>query len=227
MNPAALSKPEVSVRPAGPEEIPAAASVVALAFQAEALTNRLFDLSHPGARRRLAREYTGAIELKWRGGDTFLVALTAGKIVGAALVNTPGQTRRANRPAILISTARLILGLLGLVGSVRWRRLRPTWKAARPPKTLPRSRDTLVGIAVAPDKQGKGIGRMLLDATRRLSEDNPESAGTYLFTADETNREIYARFGYTVVKRATADGGFTVHHMFRPRSGKAPGPDRP
>jgi GNAT superfamily N-acetyltransferase len=53
-------------------------------------------------------------------------------------------------------------------------------------------------IAVHPDHQGKGYGRLLLDAIQRLSEEHPASTGIWLETTQPTNVPLYEHCHYTV-----------------------------
>lgn len=73
----------------------------------------------------------------------------------------------------------------------------------------------LIGrIAVAPDQQGEGIGRLLLDAT----EERSGAAEAELFTGSlsEANIELYERCGYTVSERVP-DGDGTEQVFMRKR----------
>jgi ribosomal protein S18 acetylase RimI-like enzyme len=62
-------------------------------------------------------------------------------------------------------------------------------------------------LAVHPDRQGKGVGRVLLDALHRLSASDPASTGVSLNTEKTTNVELYRHVGYRVIGEAgLADG---------------------
>ncbi len=225
-----MSEPQAEhapeIRAARPEEIAAAAQVTAEAFQAEGFTNWLFDLSRPGIRRRLAREFLLAISRKHDAGDIFLVAVQGGSVIGAAVVSTPGQQPRAPRWQRILASMSRLGGLLGLTTSIRWRRILPTLKVMLPPKDLPQPHSTLVGLAVAPAHQGKGVARRLLDAVHDFVDSDRTLQGAYLFTGDARNREIYSRFAYELRSERRVSDTFTVYHMFRPRPTEVEAPPR-
>ena len=49
------------------------------------------------------------------------------------------------------------------------------------------------------------------DVTRKMGP----SSGIYLFTVEESTRELYERFGYTTVETKHS-GGVVAYHMSRP-----------
>lgn len=217
----------VVVRAAVPNDILLAARVGAEAFRAEAFANWLFDLARPAVRAQLAREFAHVLMRKWKAGDTVRVALAEDEIVGVALVHVPGQPARTPRWKRVWAAFPRVVGLLAVARWIRWRRAVPTLKAMQPPKDLPRPHATLAGLAVAPSHQGMGIARLLLDAVHAGVDAEAGLAGTYLFTGDVRNRDIYTRFGYRLVRETRGGAGFTVYHMFRPRGACGRGAEGP
>ncbi|QAA75841.1 MAG: hypothetical protein BIP78_0073 [Candidatus Bipolaricaulis sibiricus] len=210
-----------TVREATLGEVARAARVAAEAFQGEAFTNWLFNLSGERVRVHLARTFARTVAGKWKAGDSLLVAVAGGEIVGAALVGVPGQPARSPRWRRVLGGIPHLVRAVSLARWIRWRRVLSTLKAMQPPKDLPKPHATLVGLAVAPAHQGTGIARLLLDSVHARVETEADLAGTYLFTGDARSRDIYARFGYRPVRESTGGAGFTVYHMFRACEGRA------
>ena len=205
------------VRPGSAEELRAATRVFADAFRSEGFTSWMFDLSSPEKQARLARANDLVLTLRREKGQEFLVAVIDEEIVGMAVVNAPNSKNSVS----FWRQARIALprlpDLMAMLSLIRWRRAWPAKKAAQPPKTLPDHYHTLEALAVAPAHQGQGIGRLLLEATHAISDADPQSAGIYLYTADERNRAIYERFGYELVEQRVGGEALTVYHMFRPQ----------
>lgn len=58
-------------------------------------------------------------------------------------------------------------------------------------------------IGVRRDRKGSGLGRVLLEAVRRLAEAEPAWDGVSLTTENPRNVDLYRHFGYDVVGRGT------------------------
>lgn len=118
---------------------------------------------------------------------------------------------------------RRLTGVLGLLRWVRWRNVLPILRAMRSSTSIPEPHGVLVGLAVKPEHQGQGIARLLLDAAHGRSDSDPSQVGTYLYTGDIRNTQIYARFGYGLLGDKSAGRSFTAYHMFRRRGATGPG----
>jgi len=73
----------------------------------------------------------------------------------------------------------------------------------------------LVGrLVVAPDQQGRGVGRALMET---LHEQTPEATAFDLFTGhlSEGNLRLYRRLGYRETRRERMDDHLTLVHMRR------------
>jgi GNAT superfamily N-acetyltransferase len=73
----------------------------------------------------------------------------------------------------------------------------------------------LIVIGVHPKSQGKGYGRILLDAVHALSEADPKSTGVALDTANATLVPLYEHFRYSVIAKANLEH-VDFWFMFRP-----------
>ncbi len=209
------SAQNIVVRPGSTREVRAATRVFADAFRSEGFTSWMFDLSSPQKQARLARANDLLLTLRREKGQEFLVAVVEEEIVGMALVSAPNSENAASLWRLASIALPRLPDLIAMLGLIRWRRAWLAKKAAQPPKTLPEPYHTLEALAVAPARQGQGIGRLLLEATHAISDEDPQSAGTYLYTADERNRAIYERFGYELVEQKVGGEALTVYHMFR------------
>jgi GNAT superfamily N-acetyltransferase len=69
-------------------------------------------------------------------------------------------------------------------------------------------------IGVRRAHAGTGLGRRLLESVRRLSEEDPQSAGVSLTTENPRNVDLYRHFGYEVVGHAPVGPGLETWGMF-------------
>ncbi|MCZ2831009.1 GNAT family N-acetyltransferase [Modestobacter sp. VKM Ac-2986] len=71
-------------------------------------------------------------------------------------------------------------------------------------------------LVVAPDQQGRGIGRVLLAAVERAA--GPDVATAALSTGHRSaaNLRLYARAGYVEQRRERVDDVLTVVHLAKP-----------
>jgi ribosomal protein S18 acetylase RimI-like enzyme len=70
-------------------------------------------------------------------------------------------------------------------------------------------------LGVAPQAQGSGHGRALLDAVQHLSEQHPHSTGVWLDTENPQSAAFYQHCGYEIVAQ-TMYGTVDVWCLFRP-----------
>ena len=54
-------------------------------------------------------------------------------------------------------------------------------------------------IAVRREHQGKGYSRLLLEAVKQMSAEDPQSSGVCLSTEDPENVRLYEHFGYRII----------------------------
>lgn len=70
-------------------------------------------------------------------------------------------------------------------------------------------------IAVHPDYQGKGYGRMLLDEIHQMSQSDSHSQGVWLETTLPQNIGLYVHVGYVIEKRLMMTDDVEAVIMFR------------
>ena len=73
----------------------------------------------------------------------------------------------------------------------------------------------LSSIGVRPKAQGRGYGRIMLDAVQALSEAHPISTGVALDTENAANVPLYEHCGYGVIAKTNLEY-VDVWYMFRP-----------
>ncbi len=196
------------------ETLSRAAALITESFRHEGFTRHTHVLSTPAQRRRFA--YAGELRL-WLNqarGQQLLAATQGETLAGIAVVKSPSAKSVPWRK-LAGEVVRRVPRLLGIIGDMRWRQVFQIKPAMNPPAALPTAYYTLDILAVSPDCQGQGIGRLLLEHIHAQCDQDAQAAGIYLITGDEKNVHIYRRFGYEVVE-AKQGGPLTVWHMFRP-----------
>lgn len=195
------------------EDARKAAEVLAGAFRNEGVTSFVFDTSKSRVRKALLAMYR-ARAASFRGSSHLVViAREGGEIAGLALLGRPETgKRRVPRPPAPAALPSFLM----LLAALRWTRIPAMSRAAGKPRSLLSRAPflTLEALAVAPGRQGRGIGRRLLAEVSGVAEATDGISGVYLFTGDARNRDIYLKAGYAVI-RAAPCGKLTVWHMFR------------
>lgn len=77
----------------------------------------------------------------------------------------------------------------------------------------------LMFIGIAPEAQGRGLGRAILEEIHACVDADTNSVGIGLDTENEANVAYYEKYGYKLMKQRTIDQ-VTVYAMFRLRKCK-------
>jgi ribosomal protein S18 acetylase RimI-like enzyme len=72
----------------------------------------------------------------------------------------------------------------------------------------------LVFIGIAPEAQGRGLGRAIIEEIHTHVDADTKSVGIGLDTENEANVAYYETFGYNLIEQRTIDD-VTVYAMFR------------
>lgn len=200
----------ILIRPLKEADLKPAVEVFLDAFAVEAFTRAFIDLSIPANRELYSRTVKQKLALYLEIGHRLYCALEGPRLSGLMILKSPHikapATLKVRRAAPHFAAyARLIL--LGI-------RARHLAQAVKPPDDLPEHHYVLEGLAVAPSRQGQGIGKMLLRQADLVQSGDSNSSGIYLYTGDESNKFLYEKYGYRVVKAKPA-GEFTAYHMFK------------
>jgi GNAT superfamily N-acetyltransferase len=194
-----------------------AAQVIARSFRHEAATSYSLDLRDDAAVERLSRMAEAMLAIGRQAGTPILVALGPYGTLGVAVAPSP-HGRLPLMRALRIALSRLP-HLLGPLRELRYRRLLHAVRAL-PPRNLPKPHYSLKILAVHPEAQGRGIGRLLLQAVADIVDADERAAGIYLVTFEARTRDYYERSGYRMVGRGTM-GPVPAYHMFRDRAAPA------
>lgn len=144
------------------------------------------------------------LELGWP-----IIGTVSGKrITGVACVSPP---EKRDWPASLAEKYERFQARIGDESAGKMRRLMGLSKKHVPAQ----SHYYLAALGVRPEWQGKGVGRILLDAVHKMSESHKESTGVYLETATEANVRLYEHFGYRLIARDRLDDAVDLWYLFR------------
>ena len=191
----------MTVRPLGRAEARAAADLAARAF----FDDPLFRFVYPDpARRRggFAREHEAYIRHVYRPVGLAEVAEVDGALAGVALWLPPGARSTWWRELLTMPTLARAVGLRRLPLALRaYRAFDASW---------PDGRFGYLGLlAVAPEAQGRGVGRALVQSG--LARADTERAATYLETGTRRNVAFYERLGFRVTGRIALPAGGPAH----------------
>lgn len=190
-------------------QLPEAGEVILNAFREEAVLSAFIDLSRKSARESYYHVLKLKLDLYHEAGHPLFTALHGGRVVGAAILNSPHL--HISRGRLLRKGLRLLPRMLGLLPySIRAMLL---GSLVKPPPNLPETHYTLELLAVHRLHQGKGVGRLLLEHVARLCSADQTASGIYLLTGDDKNRALYEKFGYRLWE-SRQWGSLTVYHMF-------------
>lgn len=179
----------ITVRPASPVEVPAAAAVLAEAFAADPVLAEIRP-PRPGEDRVavLTALFTALVRTVPERSRALDVAVDDGRVVGAAFWEAP----RPHPGALLAFLAQVpaLLRVLGLPGGLRALRHRQRMDRARP--AAPHW--YLAEIGVAATARGRGVGGLLLEHALGRVDGDREHA--YLESSTPQNRRLYRRHGF-------------------------------
>lgn len=195
----------------GPQDVRGFAEIMVLAFGTEGTNQYVFDFARGDAWAARIRAAVIEVQSYYDSGARILVAWKGSELVGGAILSRSHSRSLVKRfPAIL----RWVVASLPMATAVRWGRAFRLARALKVSKHPEPPYYTLAALAVHPAHQGGGIGRLLLEEIHRVSDQAVDSTGVYLYTADQTSKEMYERAGYRTLEERRCDH-LTVYHMFR------------
>ena len=191
-----------------------AVEVFLSAYEREAFTAAWIDLSREKTRGTYSRLVRMRYTLYLEAGHPVFSAIEDGRVIGLVVLASPyiaipkGRWFRSWFSFLFLSFPSWLALLPRVMRSIR------LVGAMRRPRSLPKAHYTLEAIAVHPSRQGKGVGRLLLEQAEKYCLADKTTSGVYLFTGDEKNKKIYGKFGYQLLEAKKA-GSITSYHMFR------------
>ena len=205
--------PDVSITAARPDQLDAAAAVLAEGFRDDPVM-RGFVPRGPRRHARLVDLFAAMMRSIPRARRTVDVAVVDGDVVGAAVWEAP-RTRASSPLSLPVSWEELgqlprYLRALGLVGLVPAARHQATLAAPRP--RLPHW--YLGEIAVGDAARGLGVGTSLIE--HRLAAVDEAGDAAYLESSTERNRALYRRMGFVELGPIRGLPGATPAAMWRP-----------
>jgi len=196
-----------TIAPASSADVPAAASVLASAFENDTVMGTLVAGAH--RRSRLAQLFralmragalrTGRVDLTRRDTD--------GGLLGAAIWEPPGQH------ASLLAQARELpsfIRALGWSGLGRAIRIQSTLADHRPAEP----HWYLAQIGVGAEARGLGVGSALLES--RLKKIDADGLPSYLEASNDRNRALYSRYGFESIGSIEGIPNASPAAMWRP-----------
>lgn len=192
------------------EEVGAAAGLVADAFEPESLTTALLGGNDEQVQAAFATVLEGYLGALLADGQPIFTARDGDRMVGVAIVTRPGSFLPVRHlPGLIVS---VLPAVPTLASSMHWRESVRVARALVPPANVTDTHYMLEELAVAPDRQGEGIGTALLEAVDELAARDPAATGVYLATGDESNRAFYETRGYETIETRPL-GDVVVYHM--------------
>jgi len=182
-------RPVVEVRDLHADEVPAAIRLLARGFRDEPL--QIASLGPDPERRHQRLLVLFAAMFDVMHGQTPLVALDGGTMVGVTGVAPPGTCQPSVTQLLRYLPALLPIGLRSLV---RTARLNKSWGSVDPKE----HHSHLGPLAVHADLRGRGIGSQILGHFCQQLDDAKLKG--YLETDAEDKVRLYKRFGFEVVR---------------------------
>jgi ribosomal protein S18 acetylase RimI-like enzyme len=194
---------EVEVRPAGPDELPAAGETLARAFERDPAWAHLLP-AEAGRGERILAFFRHELAHLPPGREVWV----ADDGSGAAVWARPGRWRVPTGTALRAAPAmwRVFGRRLPLAARAQWR------AEGRHPDE--EAHWYLHFLGVVPERQGRGLGERLMAPV--LERCDRESIPAYLEASTERNRALYERSGFAVSGRfAMPAGGPELRQMWR------------
>lgn len=210
----------VTVERLQPADVEAAAVTLAEAFRPENFTTAALGGNSDAIQSAFATFLAARLRAYQDHSQPLFVARDGEDVVGVVILARPGFSLPRRAVARVFFESRRDLPTV-----LRTADPRDTYRvlsAHDPPAGIKPTHYDLEYIGVHPERQGEGIGRLLLEAVHEFTDRDTGVDGVYLATADEWNRDFYASAGYETVETIVVDeirledGPLQAYHMRRP-----------
>lgn len=190
------------------EEIGQVTSLFQVAFIDDPGLQHICDHHRKGYERRLGVWFGAILQMQLANCQPILGIKVNETYVACSILTAPHAKLQAST---LMRWTWIIITQAGF--RCFWQTMRHIMKIAPyQPKT---GHYRLEFIAVHPDYQGKGYGRMLLDKIHQMSQSDAHSQGVWLETTLPDNIGLYVHVGYVIEKRLMMSGDVEAVIMFR------------
>jgi len=191
------------------DSLNALAGVFADAFVDDPGMQHICQQKRAGYEGRLRGWFYATDRLQMANQQPILTLSADGRYAAGALLTAPNAALRIGSLGRWFMDAWQGAGTISL-----WRTLAHLGRLGQYQPKAPHFR--LEFLAVAPEHQGKGYGRALLETIHKLSEQHPQSTGIWLETANPNNIPLYEHFGYHITGRGRIGKTAEAIMMFRP-----------
>ena len=163
-----------------------------------------------GYEKRLLAWFLALLRMQVANQQPILGICEAGDYVACITLTLP-QTKL--KMMSLIGWVWSVLSQVGFIGL--WRTMGHVGRISRYQPKTPHYR--LEFIAVHPNHQGKGYGRVMLDAMHDIAKSDIHAMGVWLETTNPANVGLYEHVGYVVESRFMMADDVEAITMFRKR----------
>lgn len=188
--------------------------IVTNSFLSEGVTSRIFNFDKKNSKETLYIFNLLNIKVYYKKGNEILVAIKNNQAVGAALLKKDNKISVIGK--IKVYFPKILVLIIPILSMINLKRAFSISKIVKTSIDIEKPYYTLQAIAVDPNHQGQGIGKLLLNKINQIADSAPEFSGIYLFTGDKKNQILYEKFGYETIQECTSKE-LTVYHMFRKR----------
>jgi len=183
-------------------------SILYNSYRHEPTFKYIFDIKKPGYKQRVRATLRESIRLHFEAGQPAIGLLCNGRLVGVALIGAPGLRLE------LANQFKWKLRMILTTGFSCTRRYIDYNQQII--NSLPESNYHMLPLmAVHPEFQGQGIGRMLMSEVHHQCDADSESTGVALDTGNERYLEFYGSLGYEPLKEVTI-GNVIETILFKP-----------
>ena len=188
-----------------------AIEVLALAFENDPFLQ--YVLSHHGVSylRQVREFFRFNCEIGQELEHPFIGTMHDAQLTGVASISIP---EKKDWPNSLVEKHEKLESAIGIKSARRLER--SSILSAKYAPSQPHHYLSVIGIH--PKFQGRGLSRLLLDATHKMSESHPKSTGVCLDTTNSVNIPFYEHFGYHMVSKDKLDDTVDIWFMFRPNN---------
>jgi len=183
------------------------------AFKDDPLFRRVFNSDNAARNKHTARRFLSALfDMNIYLGGQPRGVFAGEKLLGCLLLEPVAASPVAHVFQSIKSLLRFVPVLVSMPpGAGRFMNTYARLTKAAAPKA-PHTYLTMIGVA--PNAQGRGVGRQLIDAAIQITAQSPVATGIALDTENENNVALYQKWGFALRAKVVIDG-MPAYCMFR------------